>query len=270
MTTADASDVSERRLPASPRSAARCCCPADRRARGTRLRSGTNAGRTWASSCWTACCYETWSSLGARCRAPRSGGPPAAVGRRNRGPLDQPADQLDRARADAARLAGRGLCLERRRMDGDHLHPHGAGDPRRARLLSFRLAILELRHVDLRVLFLLWHLADRWGQVSGEGIRPEPRPDARDHRPGGRGTPEIGDARAPETRGGGGSLAPGTPWCCSGRRRRKSATGPGRTDPPHGSIRSGAARNGRGTQHHRRSRLPRRRGRDASRSRARS
>jgi CRP-like cAMP-binding protein len=42
---------------------------------------------------------------------------------------------------------------------------------RRARLLSFRLAILELRHVDLRVLLLLWHLADRWGRVSGEGIR---------------------------------------------------------------------------------------------------
>ena len=42
---------------------------------------------------------------------------------------------------------------------------------RRARFLSFRLAILELRHVDLRVLLLLWHLADRWGQVSGEGTR---------------------------------------------------------------------------------------------------
>jgi CRP-like cAMP-binding protein len=42
---------------------------------------------------------------------------------------------------------------------------------RRARFLSFRLAILELRHVDLRVLLLLWHLADRWGQVSRGGIR---------------------------------------------------------------------------------------------------
>jgi CRP-like cAMP-binding protein len=42
---------------------------------------------------------------------------------------------------------------------------------RRARLLSFRLAILELRHVDLRVLLLLWHLADRWGQVGAEGVR---------------------------------------------------------------------------------------------------
>jgi CRP/FNR family transcriptional regulator, cyclic AMP receptor protein len=42
---------------------------------------------------------------------------------------------------------------------------------RRARLLSIRLAILELRHVDLRVLLLLWHLADRWGRVGPEGVR---------------------------------------------------------------------------------------------------
>jgi CRP/FNR family transcriptional regulator, cyclic AMP receptor protein len=42
---------------------------------------------------------------------------------------------------------------------------------RRARLLSFRLAILELRHVNLRVLLLLWHLADRWGRVGAEGVR---------------------------------------------------------------------------------------------------
>ena len=41
---------------------------------------------------------------------------------------------------------------------------------RRARLLSFRLAILELRHVHIRVLLLLWHLADRWGRVRPEGI----------------------------------------------------------------------------------------------------
>ena len=42
---------------------------------------------------------------------------------------------------------------------------------RRARLLSFRLAILELKHVNLRVLLLLWHLADRWGRVRPEGVR---------------------------------------------------------------------------------------------------
>jgi hypothetical protein len=41
---------------------------------------------------------------------------------------------------------------------------------RRARLLSFRTALLELRHVDLRVLLLLWHLADRWGHVRADGI----------------------------------------------------------------------------------------------------
>jgi CRP/FNR family transcriptional regulator, cyclic AMP receptor protein len=44
---------------------------------------------------------------------------------------------------------------------------------RRARLLSIRLAILELRHVELRVLLLLWHLADRWGRVGPDGVRLE-------------------------------------------------------------------------------------------------
>jgi CRP/FNR family cyclic AMP-dependent transcriptional regulator len=42
---------------------------------------------------------------------------------------------------------------------------------RRARLLSFQLAILELKRVNLRVLLLLWHLADRWGRVGAEGVR---------------------------------------------------------------------------------------------------
>ena len=41
---------------------------------------------------------------------------------------------------------------------------------RRARLLSFRLAIGELRHVHLRVLLLLWHLSDRWGRVRPDGV----------------------------------------------------------------------------------------------------
>jgi CRP/FNR family cyclic AMP-dependent transcriptional regulator len=41
---------------------------------------------------------------------------------------------------------------------------------RRARLLSFRTALLELKHVDLRVLLLLWHLADRWGNVRADGV----------------------------------------------------------------------------------------------------
>jgi CRP/FNR family cyclic AMP-dependent transcriptional regulator len=41
---------------------------------------------------------------------------------------------------------------------------------RRARLLSFRTAILELKHIDLRVLLLVWHLADRWGRVGRAGV----------------------------------------------------------------------------------------------------
>jgi CRP/FNR family transcriptional regulator, cyclic AMP receptor protein len=41
---------------------------------------------------------------------------------------------------------------------------------RRARLLSVQLAILELDHIHLRVLLLLWHLSDRWGRVRPEGV----------------------------------------------------------------------------------------------------
>jgi CRP/FNR family cyclic AMP-dependent transcriptional regulator len=41
---------------------------------------------------------------------------------------------------------------------------------RRARLLSFQLAVQELRRVHVRVLLLLWHLADRWGHVHPEGV----------------------------------------------------------------------------------------------------
>ena len=38
-------------------------------------------------------------------------------------------------------------------------------------MLSVRLVILEMRHVHLKVLLLLWHLADRWGRVTSEGVR---------------------------------------------------------------------------------------------------
>ena len=46
---------------------------------------------------------------------------------------------------------------------------------RRARLLSFRLAIIELKHIHLRVLLLLWHLSDRWGRVRPDGVHLELR-----------------------------------------------------------------------------------------------
>ena len=44
---------------------------------------------------------------------------------------------------------------------------------RRARLLSFELAVQELKHVHVRVLLLLWHLADRWGRVHPQGVHLE-------------------------------------------------------------------------------------------------
>lgn len=46
---------------------------------------------------------------------------------------------------------------------------------RRARLLSFRLAVIELKHIHLRVLLLLWHLSDRWGRVGPGGVHLELR-----------------------------------------------------------------------------------------------
>jgi CRP-like cAMP-binding protein len=41
---------------------------------------------------------------------------------------------------------------------------------RRTRLLSFRTALLEITRVDLRVLLLMWQLADRWGRVHADGV----------------------------------------------------------------------------------------------------
>jgi hypothetical protein len=40
----------------------------------------------------------------------------------------------------------------------------------RSRLLAFALAISHVRRVDERLLLLLWHLADRWGRVTVEGV----------------------------------------------------------------------------------------------------
>lgn len=41
----------------------------------------------------------------------------------------------------------------------------------RAQTLAFNVAIHALRHVDLRLLVLLWHLADRFGSATPDGIR---------------------------------------------------------------------------------------------------
>jgi CRP/FNR family transcriptional regulator, cyclic AMP receptor protein len=42
---------------------------------------------------------------------------------------------------------------------------------RRARALSFQLAIAQLPRVDDRLLVLLWAMAERWGRVAPHGVR---------------------------------------------------------------------------------------------------
>ena len=41
---------------------------------------------------------------------------------------------------------------------------------RRSHRLALQLAIDHERRVDLRILLMLWHLADRWGKVGPEGV----------------------------------------------------------------------------------------------------
>lgn len=40
----------------------------------------------------------------------------------------------------------------------------------RSRSLCFHRAIGHVRHADTRVLLLLWHLAERWGRVTPDGV----------------------------------------------------------------------------------------------------
>lgn len=45
-----------------------------------------------------------------------------------------------------------------------------SGAYNRAHSLAITLAVSNLRRVDARLLVLLWHLADRWGRVTREGV----------------------------------------------------------------------------------------------------
>ncbi len=40
----------------------------------------------------------------------------------------------------------------------------------RSRSLAFQLAIVHVRYADLRLHMLFWHLADRWGRVTRDGV----------------------------------------------------------------------------------------------------
>ena len=46
---------------------------------------------------------------------------------------------------------------------------------RRSHWLAFHLAVCGLRHIDERVLLILWHFADRWGKVTPDGVRLDMR-----------------------------------------------------------------------------------------------
>jgi hypothetical protein len=44
------------------------------------------------------------------------------------------------------------------------------GAVRRAQTLGLHLAVCHLRRVQTRLLVLMWHMADRWGKVTPEGV----------------------------------------------------------------------------------------------------
>jgi CRP-like cAMP-binding protein len=44
------------------------------------------------------------------------------------------------------------------------------GASNRAHSLAITLAVSNLRRVDMRLLVLLWYLADRWGRVTSDGV----------------------------------------------------------------------------------------------------
>lgn len=44
---------------------------------------------------------------------------------------------------------------------------------RRARWLSFQLAVCHTKYVQTRLLMILWHFADRWGRVRPDGVLVE-------------------------------------------------------------------------------------------------
>ena len=67
--------------------------------------------------------------------------------------------------------------------------------------LATTQAISQLTRVDRRLKALLWHLAERWGRVSGDGVDRAARPHPPDPRPAGRRAPPDGLHRARRARG---------------------------------------------------------------------
>ena len=67
---------------------------------------------------------------------------------------------------------------------------------RRTQRMSIHQALLQLSPVETRLLVLFWHLAERWGHVTPDGITVRLRHLARGARPAGRLPARVGDDRA--------------------------------------------------------------------------
>ncbi len=127
------------------------------------------------------------------------------------------------------------------------------GASNRAHSLAITLAVSNLRRVDVRLLMLLWYLADRWGRVTPEGvIVPAPSHPRDAGPPGGRAAP-LGDDRHPPARGGGPPATHARPPVAAVRRsaREDGPGGGGRlgrplSNPPAPNLYAKLAVNDRG------------------------
>ena len=128
--------------------------------------------------------------------------------------------------------------------------------------MSIHQALLQLSPVETRLLVLFWHLAERWGRVTPDGISVRLRDVARAARPARRLPARVGDHRAAAHR----RERPGrrasrtAPGCCTGsppdelaeihwaaahgRRRRRRVPSTGCPSPSSSGARSAAARPG--------------------------
>ena len=138
------------------------------------------------------------------------------------GPLVRAGREPCRAAGPPVRLAARRLAGGQRRADG----PPGRARER----LATAQAISKLTRVDRRVLAFLWHLAERWGRVTSDGVLV---PLTLSHRMLGadrRRSPADGDrGRAPLVDAGEVVRARGRELAADGRRLR--ALGRRRAEP---------------------------------------
>lgn len=110
---------------------------------------------------------------------------------------------------------------------------------RRTHWLAFQLAVCALRSLDHRLLLVLWHLADRWGRVTSDGVRLDVRltHDTLAAAVGAR-RPSVSVALKRLTDQGRVQSCPGSRWVLHGRppaeleSMHRLAAGGSRSEPP--------------------------------------